>query len=177
MIGNIKNSVLFVFALLSFGLQAQIQIADTTSSPGGEVRFDYKNPQKYEVGPIRIEGADNYDHNAIRLISGLRTGQQITLPGEEITKAINNLWREGLFSDVEILAEKDIAGVVYLVIKVTPRPKLSRFRFKGVSKRDADKIREEIALFSGKQYPKTWFSQPKTELKDTSEKKDIIRLV
>lgn len=150
MIGNIKNSVFFVFALLSFGLQAQIQIADTTSSPGGEVRFDYKNPQKYEVGPIRIEGADNYDHNAIRLISGLRTGQQITLPGEEITKAINSLWREGLFSDVEILAEKDIAGVVYLVIKVTPRPKLSRFRFKGVSKRDADKIREEIALFSGK---------------------------
>jgi len=146
----IRNSILLIGLFFSFALNGQILMADTTNVTGGQVRFDYKTPQKYEVGPIRVEGAENYDHNAIRLISGLRMGSEITIPGQEITKAINNLWREGLFSDVEILAEKDIAGVVYLVIKVTPRPKLSRFRFRGVTKRDADKIREEISLFSGK---------------------------
>lgn len=135
--------LLVLFAGNAFG-------QDTSLVNAGDVRFDYKTPQKYEIGPIRVEGADNFDHNAIKLISGLRQGQEIFLPGQEITKAIQNLWKEELFSDVEILAEKDIAGVVYLIIKVSPRPKLSRFRFHGVTKRDADKIREEIVLFSGK---------------------------
>jgi outer membrane protein insertion porin family len=112
--------------------------------------FSYDNPQKYELGPIRIDGADNFDAQAIKLIAGLRPGQEITLPGEEITKAIKNLWDEGLFSSVSIEVEKEVAGVVYLVIKLTPRPKLSRFKFRGVTRREADKVREEIDLASGK---------------------------
>ncbi|MDB2657349.1 outer membrane protein assembly factor BamA [Crocinitomicaceae bacterium] len=114
------------------------------------LNIDYKTPQEYTLGPIRVEGADNYDHNAIRLIAGLRQGSQITLPGEKITKAVKNLWGEGIFSDVEIFAEKEVAGVIYLVIKLAPRPKLSRFRFQGLPRREVDKVREEITLFSGK---------------------------
>ncbi|MDC0098835.1 MAG: outer membrane protein assembly factor BamA [Crocinitomicaceae bacterium] len=159
--------------LLSFITQvsAQIPPEDTTStSPGSlpianpvqpmdpiieEVNtmgldIDFMRPQKYEIGPIRVEGADNYDHNAIKLLAGLRSGQTITLPGEAISKAIKNLWVEDIFSDVEIIATDEIAGVIYMTIKVAPRPKLSRFRFVGINKRDADKIREEITLFSGK---------------------------
>ncbi|MDB2479341.1 outer membrane protein assembly factor BamA [Crocinitomicaceae bacterium] len=116
----------------------------------GGMDIDFKRPQTYEIGPIRIEGADNYDHNAIKLLAGLRQGQQITLPGEDISKAIKNLWNEGIFSDVEIRADKEVAGVIYLVIRVAPRAKLSRFKFVGVNKREADNIREEISLFSGK---------------------------
>jgi outer membrane protein insertion porin family len=115
-----------------------------------QVPIDFRNPKTYEIGPIRVDGADNFDHNAIRLISGLRPGQSITIPGEKITTALKNLWKEELFSDVEIYAEKEVAGVIYLVIKLEPRPKLSRFRFTGVNRREADKIREEITLFSGK---------------------------
>lgn len=126
---------------------------------------DYKTPVEYEVGPIRIEGADNYDHQAIKLIAGIRQGQTITIPGETISKAIKNLWAEGLFSDVEIYAEKEVAGVIYMVIKVTPRPKLSRFRFVGVTKRDADKLREEILLYSGKTITENLVFQTETKIK------------
>lgn len=115
-----------------------------------QVAIDYRNPKTYEIGPIRVEGADNFDHNAIRVIAGLRPGQSITIPGDKLTQALKNLWKEDLFSDVEIYAEKEVAGVIYLVIKLEPRPKLSRFRFVGVNRREADKIREEITLFSGK---------------------------
>lgn len=136
--------------LLSFTVLALGALAQDGPQSFDSIRVDYKRPQSYEIGPIRVEGADNYDHNAIKLIAGLRQGQSIMIPGEQIAKAIKNLWNEGLFSDVQILAEKDIAGVIYLVIKVQPRPKLSRFRFVGVNKREADKLREEISLFSGK---------------------------
>jgi outer membrane protein insertion porin family len=137
----------FLFSILTcVALIGQLQGQVTF----GDLEIDYKNPKQYEIGPIIVEGADNYDHQAIKLIAGLRQGQTIYIPGEDISKAIKNLWAEGIFSDVEIFADKEVAGVIYLTIKVTPRPKLSRFRFVGVNKRDADKIREEIQLYSGK---------------------------
>lgn len=150
----LKLTILPLICLLTAPLFGQEidTVKTTVSGPVtiGGTNIDFKDPQEYELGPIRIEGADNYDHQAIKLIAGLRQGQSIKIPGDKISQAIKNLWNEGLFSDVEIYADKEVAGVIYLVISVTPRPKLSRFKFKGVNKREADKVRTEIALFSGK---------------------------
>ena len=128
-------------------LCAGITLAQTPNNLGG-LDFDYANPQTFEIGPVRVIGADNYDHQAIKLIAGLRTGQKITLPSQQINKAIQNLWAEGLFSDVAIYAEKEVGGIVYLVIELSPRPKLSKFRFVGVNKREADKLREAMDSIS-----------------------------
>jgi outer membrane protein insertion porin family len=117
---------------------------------GGGIEVDYLNPKEYTIGPINVEGAEGYDPNAIRLVAGLRQGQKITIPGHQIADAVNNLWKEGLFSDVQIFADKELAGVLYLTIKVAPRPKLSKYRFTGINKRQADKVREQIDLFTGK---------------------------
>jgi len=145
---NKRHFSLFLFLFFTFSA-----ITQTENSPltiGSKIDVDFNAPKKFEIGGIRIEGADNFDHNAIKLIAGLKQGQTISIPGEQISKAIRNLWKEELFSGVDLFIEKEIAGVVYLVIKITPRPKLSRFKFKGINKREADKIREEITLFSGK---------------------------
>lgn len=110
----------------------------------------YGDPTTYEIGPIRVVGADNFDPQAIKAVAGLRQGQKITLPGDKISEAIKNLWKEELFSNVSIALDKEIAGILYLTIHLTPRPKLSHFKFKGIPKREADKVRDEISLFSGK---------------------------
>lgn len=149
------KKVLFLLFLIgtfafSFTAYSQIDSLPKGATTIGGMNFKYGSPQKYELGPIRVVGADNFDANAIKLIAGLRQGQEISVPGDQITNAIRNLWNEGLFSNVAIKAEKEIAGILYLVIEVTPRPKLSRFKFTGVNKREADKIREEIKLETGK---------------------------
>jgi outer membrane protein insertion porin family len=155
-----KKILSFIIICSSFFAQGQ---NEPTSL--GSIDFSYQNPKQYEIGPIRIEGAENFDHQAIKLIAGLRQGQKITLPGEQINKAIKSLWAEGLFSNISIYAEKEIAGVVYLVIDLTTRPKLSKFKFKGVTKRDADKIREEITLFAGKTISENLVFQTKSKIK------------
>ena len=104
-------------------MQPFIELGATVNE--SELRVDLPNGSR-----IRLYGADNYDHQAIRLIAGLRQGQPITLPSQQISTAIKNLWAEGLFSNISIYAEKEIAGVVYLIIDLRPRPKLSRFKFK-----------------------------------------------
>ncbi len=117
-------------------------------------KLDYTQPKKYEIGPITVNGAPNFDHNAIKLIAGIKQGSTISIPGEEITKAIRNLWDEKLFSDVQIKLERTVGDIAYLSINLVPLPKLSRFQFVGTKKKDADNIREEIDLFSGKSITK-----------------------
>ena len=146
---------LFSLALLILiKVCAYAQLSDSTKSNnqiiGGTLSLDYTNPKEYEIGNIRIEGADYFDHQAIKVIAGIRTGSRVKIPGVQITEAVKNLWKEGLFSTIDIGMDKEIGDVAFLVIKLTPRPKLSRFKFEGVSKKEADKLRESIHLFSGK---------------------------
>ncbi len=158
---SMKKSLSILFlacALMSYGQidttsvknpADKIDSISSSTTIGGGMNFSYTNTEKYTLGPIRIEGADNFDPQAIKLIAGLKQGDQITIPSDRISNAIKNLWNEGLFSRISIEAEREVAGVIYLVIKLTPRPKLSRFRFTGVTKREVDKIREEVDLSSG----------------------------
>ena len=139
------KALVILFLVLSLPAYAQLN-----GKSIGENLNDYSIPTEYEIGPVRVVGADNFDQQAIKAVAGLRQGQKITIPGDQISKAIRNLWEEELFSDIAIVMDKEIEGVVYLTIQLKPRPKLSHFKFKGIPKREADKLREEIDLFSGK---------------------------
>lgn len=145
-----------LFGALFTASYAQSQVDSDTSNNAQPLvlslpfSVDFLSPKEYTLGPVRVDGADNFDHNSIRLIAGLRTGQKVTVPGTQFSTAIRNLYKEEIFSNVEIFAEKEMNGILYLVIKVAPRPKLSRFKFRGINKREADKVREEIDLYSGK---------------------------
>lgn len=130
---------------------------------GGD--WDYANPKEFQIGAIRVEGADNFDHQAILLIAGLRQGQKIMIPGDKITKAIDNLWKEDLFSKVDIYMDRVVANVAFMTIELQPKPKLSRFKIEGASKKDADKIREEIKLFAGKTISGSTVNMTKTKIK------------
>jgi outer membrane protein insertion porin family len=163
MIKKLFLSILSICVLSSVFAQMDTLASGPVSI--GNLSIDFKYPKEYEVGPIQVEGADNFDHQAIKLIAGLRQGQTIKIPGQQISDAIKNLWKEGIFSDVEIFANKEVAGVIYLTIKVAPRPKLSRFKFKGINKREADKLREEITLFSGKTITENLVYQTEAKIK------------
>lgn len=107
-----------------------------------------KSPKKYVIGGIDFEGADFSDKKVIKLLSGLNVDDEITIPGDKITDAIKLLWKQGLFESVEIYEqrEKRVGNTVFLVIKVVERPRLSKFKFEGVRKTDADDIRGQIRL-------------------------------
>ena len=138
---------LLIFLICSVYVVAFGQVRPLSFSGASD---DFTTPTEYEIGPVRVVGADNFDHQAIKAVAGLRQGQKITIPGDQLSKAIRNLWEEELFSDISVVLDKEINGVVYLSIHLIPRPKLSHFKFKGIPKREADKLREELDLFSGK---------------------------
>ncbi len=135
-----------VFALICFGLNtswAQISV-------GSEDQFDYSSPKEYEIGGITVTGTQTLDEQVLITVSGLKVGQTIKIPGEKVSQAIDNLWKQGLFADVSIIASKIQGNIIFLDLQLLERPRLSKFAFSGASKSEADKIREIINLSRGK---------------------------
>ena len=122
------------------------------SSGYSQISFtDYKlSPREYNLGGISIEGAVFIDHEVIIQKSGLQRGEKIAVPSDKISKAISNLWDQGLFSEVAIFKEKTQGNTIFLKIKLKERPRMSRYTFSGISKSEADQIRDDLDLFSGK---------------------------
>jgi len=107
----------------------------------------FKNPKKYRIAAVKIEGARYTDPSVVKLLSGITEGEEMALPGEQITDAIKKLWKQGIFENVEVFLEKTVGNDAFLIVKVTERPRLSRFKFEGdVRKSDADDIRARIRL-------------------------------
>ncbi len=52
---------------------------------------NYKEPKKYKLAALEISGTQYLDKNIIRSLTGLKVGESITIPGDEITKCIKNL--------------------------------------------------------------------------------------
>ena len=124
-------------------LQAQVIL-------GSGAKISYANPRDYTIAGVSVEGSENIDEGAVRLLSGLNIGNEISVPGEETAEALRKLWKQDLFSDVQILADRIEGDQIYLIIKIKERPRLSRFGFTGVSKSEADDIREKVNLYKEK---------------------------
>ncbi|PDH49623.1 MAG: outer membrane protein assembly factor BamA [Bacteroidetes bacterium MED-G20] len=137
MLRNIQ--LVFIFCL-SF-----ISISSQTSYTNYEL-----TPREYTLAGISIEGVSFLDHEVVIQKSGLQRGQKIAIPSDKISKAISKLWDQGLFSEVVILKEKVQGGNLFLRIKLKERPRMSRYSFSGISKSDADQLREDLDLYSGK---------------------------
>jgi outer membrane protein insertion porin family len=134
---------LLILIIPLFPASAQIAIG------GDDFDINYELPIEYEIGGITISGVEHLDRNVLILLSGLSVGEKIKIPGERISKAIENLWDQGLFADVQIYATKKQGNIIFLEIYLEERPRLSKFSFLGVRKTEADNLRERIKLIKG----------------------------
>ena len=109
--------------------------------------FDYSAPQEYEIGAISVEGAFFAEQNAIIGVTGLSVGDKIRIPGPDIPRAIKNLWRLRLFTDVAIEQEKVIGDVIFLRLRVEERPRFLRHSYRGVKQPKHDDLNEVVNSF------------------------------
>ena len=114
--------------------------------------IDYsRTPKQYYIGHITIDGVKNYDDHLLIGLSGLKEGQKIEIPGEEITKAVKRYWRNGLFSNVAISVDSLVGDSAYLHIQLTQRPRISQINYNGVRKNERDDLKEKIGLVQDNQ--------------------------
>ena len=150
-----KVYVLLAMLLLCIQANAQEKIVSPQISYAG-------NPQEVIVGGIAVSGVEGYEDYVLTGISGLVVGQQITLPGSEITEAVKRYWKHGLFSDVSITADSIVNDSVYLHIYLSLRPRVSTINYIGLKKAEREDMEKKLGIIKGGQITPNMIDRAKT---------------
>ncbi|HEY4208203.1 MAG TPA: POTRA domain-containing protein, partial [Puia sp.] len=158
----LRRSLICVFLLISYCLlnrtAARAQVTDTTHPVSVDpALIDLTNPKnpprEFTIAGIKITGTKYLDESLLTSISGLSVGDKVTIPGgDNFSKAINNLWGQKLFANIEIYFTKVVGSNIYIEIEVAERPRLSNFFFKGsgVKKGDGEDLGKKTNLVKGR---------------------------
>lgn len=147
--------VVVALLLMLIGRNAMAQQPDTTRptaiDPELEELANAKSPKEYVIAGITVTGTKYRDDALLLSISGLSVGDRVVIPGSDnISKAILNLWKQNLFSDVEIYYTKVEGRNLFIEINVTERPSLSNFYFRGVKKSEQEDLSGKTGLVKGR---------------------------
>jgi len=123
--------------------------------------ISYTGSNEYEIGGVTVSGIKYLSKSVLAHVSGLAVGDMIEVPGTKITEAMEKLWEQGLFSDVQISATKIVDGKIFIDIYLQEQPRLSRFSFSGVNKTEAEDLREKVNLIRGSQVTSNLLSRTK----------------
>lgn len=143
---KILRKVFPVVALCLCGLKASAQgkIVYPDISYAG-------TPKTLVLGGINVSGIEGYEDYMLAGISGLSVGQEIMVPGNEITDAVKRYWRHGLFSDVKISADSIVGDKIYLHISLAMRPRVSVINYVGLKKSEREDMENKLGLLKGAQ--------------------------
>ncbi len=145
--------------LFAFNLQsafAQDKIENPEISYASSVRM-------MKIGALNVSGVDGYEDYMLTSISGLSVGQEIAVPGNEITEAVKRYWKHGLFSDVRIAADSIKGDSIYLHIYLKTRPRVSQINYIGVKKKsEREDLEQKLGLLKGSQVTPNMISRAKT---------------
>ena len=104
--------------------------------------------KKYTIAGIEVEGTKYLQAPPIIRTTGLYVGQEISVPGPEITAAIEKLWEQGMFADAKISASKIEGDNIYLTISIVERARLNTVSIIGVKKSQQNDIKDLLDLKS-----------------------------
>lgn len=126
-----------------------ILIAILLSSVSSAQNIDFNNGKKYTIGDITVTGDTSFSPQTVVAYSGLRKGETIIIPGEEISTALKKLWNSNLFSSIDIYLTRVEVDTAYLEINLIDLPELNEVTIQGVKKSKFEAIIKENKLDKG----------------------------
>lgn len=113
-------------------------------------RIPFDQGKKYILGDVTVTGKITFNEQTVVTFTGLEKGQNITVPGEEISNAIKKLGNLGLFSDIDFYINEIKGDSIYLGLNIIELPKLNDVKISGIKKGKAEEIIKSTELNKGK---------------------------
>ena len=136
-----KNTFKAVLTLLFLGNVLFLQAQE---------RLPFNESKKFILADIEVTGKLSFNKQTVVTFAGLEKGQEIIIPGEEISNAIKKLGKLGLFSDIDFYLKEIKGDSIYLELNIIELPKLSEVKINGVKKKKVEDIIKETELSKGK---------------------------
>jgi len=162
---NLHNCLLspLIFCIVLFGLK-QVSAQENAFDKG---KF-------YELGEIKVTGVKSFSPQTVVAYTGLKKGQRIQIPGEEISATINKLWKLELFSDIEFFITNIDGEVADLELYIQELPTLSDYTIKGIKKGKIETIVKDTDIKKGKKLSKNFLATTKNYIEKKYKKEGFL---
>jgi len=166
---RLRYLIALITILLTAGSGATAQeAADTIYNP--PVVFTGM-PRTYELAGIEVTGAPNYEDYVIIGFSGLKVGENIEIPGNDINNAVKRLMHQALFSQARIRVTKTVGRKAWLLIELRAQPRIASVNYIGMKKGEREDIQERLQLMKGNQITPDIVNRAKEIIKNYYAKK------
>ncbi|WP_340156816.1 POTRA domain-containing protein [uncultured Maribacter sp.] len=134
----------------------------------------YEDGKSYILGGLDVTGLQSYNEQTVKTYTGLRVGQPITLPGEQISEVIKKLWGLELFSEIDIFITNIEENTVFLELNIIERPTLTNVKFYGVKKGKVESLIKDTDLKKGKKITESLISNSKNYITNKYKKQGFL---
>ncbi|TAI46972.1 BamA/OMP85 family outer membrane protein [Flagellimonas allohymeniacidonis] len=134
----------------------------------------FEDGKTYILGGLSVTGLQSYNEQTVKTYTGLRVGQSITVPGDQISAVIKKLWSLELFSNVSMYYTKIEDGKIFLELNILERPTLANVTIYGVKKRKIDDIINDTDLKKGKKITESLIANTKNYLQNKYKKQGYL---
>lgn len=134
----------------------------------------YVKGKDYVINDIKVLGIKSFNEQTVITYTGLFVGKKVQIPGEDISKIINKLWKLELFSDINFYITKIIDDKVDLEISIVELPSLSEYKILGLKKTKAETIEEEIEIKRGQKITENFIETTKNYIINKYQKNGFL---
>lgn len=134
----------------------------------------YDDGKKYILGGLEVTGLQSYNEQTVKTYTGLRVGQPIIVPGEQVSAVINKLWGLELFSSIDFYITNIDGNDVFLELNIIERPTLTNVKFTGVKERKVAELVKDTDLKKGKKITESLISNTKNYLANKYKKQGYL---
>ena len=130
--------------------------------------------KQYTIDSIEVVGLKTYNAKTVISYSGLRKGQLIQVPGEDISNVINKLWKLEFFSDINFYVTKVVGDAIWLQLEIQELPTLSDVKITGLRKGKSETILKETELSAGKKLSESFLTNTKNYIENKYKKDGFL---
>ena len=128
----------------------------------------------YVVDSIKVTGLKSFNVQTVISYSGLRKGQKISVPGEQVSEIINKLWGLELFSDINFYVTKVDGENIDLEIEIEELPTLTEVKVNGLKKGKIETIIKDTELTAGKKLSESFLTNTKNYIENKYKKDGFL---
>ncbi|MDC0486517.1 outer membrane protein assembly factor BamA [Flavobacteriaceae bacterium] len=134
----------------------------------------FKKGRTYVIDSILVSGLQTFNAQTVISYSGLRKGQKIALPGEDVSSVINKLWGLELFSDINFYVTKVEGNNISIELEIEELPTLSDVKIKGIKKGRIESIISDTELTVGKKLSESFLTNTQNYIQNKYKKEGFL---
>ena len=128
----------------------------------------------YELDSLSVSGIKTFNEQTVISYSGLRKGQKIKVPGEEVSSVIKKLWGLELFSDINVFVTNVENNKISLDIEIKELPTLTDVKINGLKKGKIETLIKDTELTKGKKLSESFLTNTKNYITNKYKKEGFL---